>query len=55
MLQDAVADAMTVEAVPRFDEEGHAIPEERRRSMHTTMQTSAASRSSPGRWSRPPT
>jgi hypothetical protein len=39
VLQDVVADAMTVEAVPRFDEDGRPIPEEARRSMHTTMQT----------------
>jgi hypothetical protein len=39
VLQDVVADAMTVEAVPRFDEEGRALDEERRRLMHTTMQT----------------
>ncbi len=39
VLQDVVADAMTVEAVPRFDDEGRPLPEERRRLMHTTMQT----------------
>jgi hypothetical protein len=39
VLQDVVADAMTVEAVPRFDEAGHPLAEETRRSMHTTMQT----------------
>ena len=39
VLQDVVADAMTVEAVPRVDEEGRAIGEEARREMHTTMQT----------------
>ena len=37
--QDVVADAMTVEAVPRHDEAGEPIDDERRRSMHTTMQT----------------
>lgn len=37
--QDVVADAMTVEAVPRFDERGEPLPEERVRAMHTTMQT----------------
>lgn len=37
--QDVVADAMTVEAVPHHDESGQPIGEERRRSMHTTMQT----------------
>jgi len=39
VLQDAVADAMTVEAVPRVDEEGRPVAEERRKLMHTTMQT----------------
>ena len=39
MLQDAVADAMTVEAVPRVDAEGKPYDEATRKSMHTTMQT----------------
>ena len=39
VLQDVVADAMTVEAVPRVDAEGNALPEEERRLGHTTMQT----------------
>ncbi|MGH8628183.1 MAG: hypothetical protein ACREYC_23945, partial [Gammaproteobacteria bacterium] len=39
VVQDTVADAMTVEAVPRFDSEGRPIGEAERRSMHTTMQT----------------
>lgn len=39
MIQDAVADAMTVEAVPRMDEHGQPLPEAARREMHTTMQT----------------
>lgn len=39
MIQDAVADAMTVEAVPRFDERGAPLPEAVRRELHTTMQT----------------
>jgi hypothetical protein len=39
VLQDTVADAMTVEAVPRFDSEGRPTGEAERRSMHTTMQT----------------
>jgi hypothetical protein len=39
VLQDVVADAMTVEAVPRFDKHGVPIDEERRKLMHTTMQT----------------
>jgi hypothetical protein len=39
VLQDATADAMTVEAVPRVDEAGQPIGEDARRLMHTTMQT----------------
>ncbi len=39
MIQDAVADAMTVEAVPRVDEHGKPFDEATRKSMHTTMQT----------------
>ena len=39
VLQDVVADAMTVEAVPRVDEEGKPLTEEERRIGHTTMQT----------------
>ncbi len=39
VLQDAVADAMTVEAVPHIDEQGQAIEPERLKLMHTTMQT----------------
>jgi len=39
VLQDAVADAMTVEAVPRFDRTGQPTPEAELRLMHTTMQT----------------
>jgi hypothetical protein len=39
VLQDVVADAMTVEAVPRFDTVGLPVTEARRKSMHTTMQT----------------
>jgi len=39
VLQDCVADAMTVEAVPRVDGEGRTIPEEQMRLGHTTMQT----------------
>lgn len=39
VLQDAVADAMTVEAVPRVDDNGVPIDPERRKLMHTTMQT----------------
>lgn len=39
VIQDVVADAMTVEAVPRVDSEGSPLPAERIRLMHTTMQT----------------
>jgi hypothetical protein len=38
-LQDVVADAMTVEAVPAHDKNGQPIPEADLRLMHTTMQT----------------
>jgi MFS family permease len=39
VIQDAVADAMTVEAVPRVDEHGRPFNESTRKLMHTTMQT----------------
>src|SRR5215475_14124302 len=39
VLQDVVADAMTVEAVPRVDTGGQPLGEERRRLGQTTMQT----------------
>lgn len=39
VIQDAVADAMTVEAVPRFDHEGNPHPPHKLKLMHTTMQT----------------
>ncbi len=39
VIQDAVADAMTVEAVPRVDERGQPFDEGTRKLMHTTMQT----------------
>ena len=39
VIQDTVADAMTVEAVPRVDEHGNPIGEAQRKLMHTTMQT----------------
>ena len=39
MIQDVVADAMTVEAVPRVDAAGRPYDEAARKSMHTTMQT----------------
>lgn len=38
VVQDVVADAMTVEAVPRVDENGKPVGAEERRLMHTTMQ-----------------
>jgi hypothetical protein len=39
VIQDTVADAMTVEAVPRVDEFGSPLAEEQIRLAHTTMQT----------------
>jgi hypothetical protein len=39
VIQDAVADAMTVEAVPTRDERGQSIDPPTRKLMHTTMQT----------------
>ena len=39
VVQDVVADAMTVEAVPTIDEDGNAYPETEIKTMHTTMQT----------------
>jgi hypothetical protein len=39
MIQDAVADAMTVEAVPRVDANGVPHDAATRKAMHTTMQT----------------
>ena len=39
VLQDVVADAMSVEAVPHRDADGAALPEEETRALHTTMQT----------------
>jgi len=39
VIQDAVADAMSVEAVPRVDSQGREIGLEQSRAMHTTMQT----------------
>jgi len=39
VIQDAVADAMTVEAVPLVDARGQAIDPATRKLMHTTMQT----------------
>lgn len=39
VLQDVVADAMTVEAVPRVNEHGQPLSPETRRLMNTTLQT----------------
>jgi hypothetical protein len=39
VVQDVVADAMTVEAVPTIDENGEPYSERDIRTMHTTMQT----------------
>lgn len=39
VLQDVVADAMTVEAVPTHDSLGQPLPNEALHAMHTTMQT----------------
>lgn len=39
VIQDVVADAMTVEAVPRVDEHGKPVPPAQRKLMNTTMQT----------------
>jgi MFS family permease len=39
VIQDAVADAMTVEAVPRVDDRGRPFDETTRKLMHATMQT----------------
>jgi hypothetical protein len=39
VLQDVVADAMTVEAVPRVDAAGQPLPAAQRKLMNTTVQT----------------
>ncbi len=39
VIQDVVADAMTVEAVPLFDDDGNPLAETDIKTMHTTMQT----------------
>jgi MFS family permease len=39
VVQDVVADAMTVEAVPRVDERGRPVDQATRKLMNTTMQT----------------
>ncbi len=38
VVQDVVADAMTVEAVPSIDNRGAPLPEHETKGMHTTMQ-----------------
>ncbi len=39
VIQDTVADAMTVEAVPRYDSQGRPVDEADSQLAHTTMQT----------------
>jgi hypothetical protein len=39
VIQDVVADAMTVEAVPNTDDAGNPFPEDHVKQLHTTMQT----------------
>jgi MFS family permease len=39
VVQDVIADAMTVEAVPRVEADGKPVPQETRKLMNTTMQT----------------
>ncbi|WP_455197472.1 hypothetical protein [Kaarinaea lacus] len=39
VVQDVVADAMTVEAVPKFKPDGQPFDKDTKRLMHTTMQT----------------
>ncbi len=39
VIQDVVADGMTVDAVPHVDENGKLIPEDKLKLMHVTMQT----------------
>jgi MFS family permease len=39
ILQDVVADAMTVEAVPAFRTDGTPLPDEELKRMHVTVQT----------------
>ena len=39
VIQDVVADAMSVEAVPTTDAQGTPLPEAETKAMHTTMQT----------------
>ena len=39
VVQDAVADAMSVEAVPHYDAHGNEYDEQQLKALHTTMQT----------------
>lgn len=39
VIQDAVADAMSVEAVPKVDDQGRPLDEDALKELHTTMQT----------------
>ena len=39
VIQDAVADAMSVEAVPLVDDDGNTLSEHTSKNLHTTMQT----------------
>ncbi|NOZ52765.1 MAG: folate/biopterin family MFS transporter [Gammaproteobacteria bacterium] len=39
VVQDVVADAMTIEAVPKYDHTGQTYHKKTKRLMHTTMQT----------------
>jgi hypothetical protein len=39
VVQDTVADAMSVEAVPRVGDDGQPLTEEETKALHTTMQT----------------
>jgi MFS family permease len=39
VIQDVVADGMTVDAVPHLDENGEQIPDDKLKLMHVTMQT----------------
>jgi MFS family permease len=39
VIQDVVADGMTVDAVPHVDENGEQIPDDKLKLMHVTMQT----------------
>ena len=39
VVQDTVADAMTVEAVPSVGDDGKPLSDEQTKALHTTMQT----------------